>query len=225
MTRTTTASSTASPAPDDRATETFSDRGYGAMSELPRGRWAAVVVDFQRGLTEDISVLGTSPHVAAAVARASGLLDQLRDLHVPVIHTVAVVGTPEQAKRWRIAPLGDFLEGSPFTEVDPRVLGEGDQVLPKEYPSAFFSTPLLTRLRVLGVENVALLGCMTSGCVRATAVDAFSHGLGVAVVADACGDQAESTHRANLGDVGRRYASITSSQEFLDHLARPDTAG
>lgn len=82
-------------------------------------------------------------------------------------------------------------------------------------PSAFFGTPMVSRLRTLGVDNVAIFGCMTSGCVRASAVDAFSYGFGLAVVEDGCGDQDETTHRHNLRDVGRRYGTVLRGADLV----------
>ena len=88
----------------------------------------------------------------------------------------------------------------------------------KRYPSAFFGTDLNSILRKLAVDTVLIMGAATSGCVRATVVDAFSHGFRTQVVSDCCGDQSPESHAANLRDVGRRYADIIDSRTAITWL-------
>ena len=89
----------------------------------------------------------------------------------------------------------------------------------KCWPSAFFGSPLAERLTELGVESLIVCGGTTSGCVRATVVDAFSYGFRVLVAEDCCGDADEAPHRSNLADVGRRYADILKTAEVETYLA------
>jgi maleamate amidohydrolase len=83
----------------------------------------------------------------------------------------------------------------------------------------FFQTPLITFLVRQRVDTVVVTGCTTSGCVRATVVDAFSYGFRVQVAADCCGDAAEEPHHGTLRDCGRRYCDITTRTAVEAKLA------
>ena len=93
-------------------------------------------------------------------------------------------------------------------------------IITKQYPSAFFGTSLASTLTAMGVDSVLLTGLTTSGCVRASCVDAMSHGFRTAVVADACGDRHEAPHQANLFDMNAKYADVVSEEETMDFLQR-----
>jgi maleamate amidohydrolase len=112
----------------------------------------------------------------------------------------------------------EFYYGHPCTEMDPKIHHEKNFTYCKNAPSMFFQTPLITFLVKQNIDTVIVTGCTTSGCVRATIVDAFSYGFRVLVPEECCGDAAEGPHRANLTDVGRRYADVTSSAEVLAYL-------
>jgi maleamate amidohydrolase len=103
----------------------------------------------------------------------------------------------------------DLLAGTDAVELDPRIAAAGpDVVLMKSAPSIFFATPaaaILTRERV---DTVIVTGCITSGCVRASVIDAFSLGFRVMVPRDCVGDHDQVAHDQNLKDVERRYADI-----------------
>ena len=102
-------------------------------------------------------------------------------------------------------------------ELQPRA---GDLVVYKNAPSAFFATSLPTHLRRLGVDCVVIAGETTSGCVRATAVDAHSHGLDVIVVEDACFDRTPLSHAFSLFDLHHKYATVMWSDEVVARLHR-----
>lgn len=95
----------------------------------------------------------------------------------------------------------------------------GEILVPKDHPSAFFATALLTHLVQLGVDTVLLAGCTTSGCVRASAVDAFSSGFRVGVIADAVYDRTQTAHEASLFDLSSKYADLTSADGAVSYLA------
>ncbi|MFT6775462.1 MAG: maleamate amidohydrolase, partial [Paracoccaceae bacterium] len=84
----------------------------------------------------------------------------------------------------------------------------------------FFGTSLASTLTAMGVDNVILTGLTTSGCVRATCVDAMSHGFITTVVADACGDRHPGPHEANLFDMNAKYADVVSETAILAFLAK-----
>lgn len=89
----------------------------------------------------------------------------------------------------------------------------------KQYASAFFGTRLASMLASMDVDTVIVIGVSTSGCVRATAVDALQHGLVALVVRDAVADRASGPHEANLYDLQAKYAQVVSAAEAVDYLA------
>jgi maleamate amidohydrolase len=91
-------------------------------------------------------------------------------------------------------------------------------VLVKQYASAFFGTTLASTLQGNGIDTVVIVGVSTSGCIRATAVDALQHGFVPAVVRDAVGDRAPGPHEANLYDLQAKYAEVVDEETALDYL-------
>ncbi len=96
----------------------------------------------------------------------------------------------------------------------------GDMIVRKDKPSAFFGTPLMAYLNERRVDTLVITGCTTSGCVRATAVDAFSFNFKVGVVADGVFDRAETPHKVNLFDLSQKYADVMMSDEAVAEFAR-----
>ena len=148
-----------------------------------------------------------------AAARAAG---------VPVILT-NVVYHPSAINGGRFfekaAPLKNFIAGNPMGAFGPGLVPFDDElVISKQYPSAFFGTSLASTLTAMGVDSVLLTGLTTSGCVRASCVDAMSHGFRTAVVAEACGDRHAAPHEANLFDMNAKYADVVSEEETLAFL-------
>jgi maleamate amidohydrolase len=94
----------------------------------------------------------------------------------------------------------------------------GEIVLSKQYPSAFFGTSLASTLTAHRIDQVILTGLSTSGCIRASCVDAVSHGFRTAVVAEACGDRHPGPHEANLFDMDAKYADVVSEEAIVAYL-------
>jgi maleamate amidohydrolase len=97
----------------------------------------------------------------------------------------------------------------------------------KNAPSIFFGTPLMSFLTKQCVDTIIVTGCNTSGCVRASIVDAFSHGFRVIVPEDCCGDVDIGPHQSNLTDCGRRYCDVMTSTDviaYFNRLGRPGRA-
>jgi maleamate amidohydrolase len=120
--------------------------------------------------------------------------------------------------------LRGLVHGSPLAEVDPRLADERDTVLVKLWPSAFHGTPLGSILRGRGVDTVVVCGCTTSGCVRATVVDAFSEGYRVLIPVDAVADHDPAPHEANLRDCERRYCDLSTVDGVVHYLERVGVA-
>jgi maleamate amidohydrolase len=99
--------------------------------------------------------------------------------------------------------------------LEPR---DNELVVSKQYASAFFGTSLASTLTAQGVDTLIITGVTTSGCVRASCVDALSNGFIPIVVADACGDRHESPHEANLFDMQAKYAEVWSEKEVCDYI-------
>lgn len=96
---------------------------------------------------------------------------------------------------------------------------DGDIVIRKTKPSAFFGTPLLSYLIELGTDTLICCGTSTSGCVRATVVDAFSNNFRVGVVQDATFDRTQSSHALNLYDMAQKYADVISAEQAVRYLS------
>jgi len=118
-----------------------------------------------------------------------------------------------------VAPRGyDFV-----AEVAPH---EGDILVPKKHPSAFFGTPLASYLIDKGADTVVVTGCTTSGCVRGSVVDAFAYNFRVAVPHDAVYDRSATSHAVNLFDMSEKYADVSDTTTLLAALAAiPAKAG
>ncbi len=101
--------------------------------------------------------------------------------------------------------------------------GPGEAVITKQGASAFFGTDLASRLRAAGADTVIVCGVSTSGCVRASALDACQHSLVPIVVEEACGDRDPAVHHANLFDLDAKYADVEPLAAVLAHLARLPT--
>lgn len=199
----------------------FAQRGYG-RGRIPYGERPAVVeVDLQRGLVSHEKV-GGAELIQRALKNTARLLHAARQKRVPVIHTVVA---------WR-SDLSDFggwvykcrglLEhitlDSEWAQTEPELLEASDLWLVKKMPSAFHGTPLLQILVSHRVDTLIVTGCTTSGCVRATINDSFSNGFRTIVPEDCVGDQGKDAHDANLADVGRRYAEVTTADEVIGYL-------
>jgi maleamate amidohydrolase len=184
-------------------------------------RPALVVVDFQLGFTDPASPIGSD--MTGAVQATAGLLEVCRGAGVPVWFTVCGY-QPDLADAgvWPLKyPRLDTLQvGTPWVDVDPRVAPrQSEVVIRKQYASAFFGTSLGSMLTAAGVDSLIVAGCTTSGCIRATVVDAVAHGYRVVVPEDCCADRDEAPHQANLFDIRTKYADVLPSSSVTELLA------
>jgi maleamate amidohydrolase len=194
----------------------YANRGYSAAPTGFGAKPALVVVDFQRGFTDSRFPMGGAPMVDQAVTSTVRVMRAAKAAGIPVIACVIAFDGRKSAPLWKIGPVLDLQQGTEETLLDPRIEAEApDVVLSKTAPSLFFGTPaaaILTRERV---DTVIVTGCITSGCVRATVVDAFSLGFRVQVAKDCCGDHDVVAHEQNLADVARRYADIIDADTAI----------
>lgn len=202
-------------APEDGYTSV----GYGSSRIGFGSKPAVLVVDFQVAFTDPRYPLGGLPLIHAARDRTAELLPLARSRNVPVAACYTAYGSLADMPLWKVKAVRDeFFYGHPCTAMDPRIHDPRNFTYCKSGPSMFFQSPLITFLVRQNVDTVIVTGCTTSGCVRATIIDAFSYGLRVVVADDCCGDAEEGPHRANLVDVGRRYADVLPCSEVMAWL-------
>jgi len=180
-----------------------------------------LVIDFQYGMTDPESPLGTEL-LDQPIAVAQGVLAAARSRNVPVIY--ARVAFREDLVDGglfieKVPSLGWLKLGSRWVEIDDRVKPEpNDYILTKRHSSAFIGTEFQQVLQTMGVDTIISVGCSTSGCVRQTAVDANAYGFRSVVVADAVGDRSPAQHEANLVDMDGKYADVVASAEVIEYL-------
>lgn len=208
----------------------FAKAGYGDRRVGYGKRPAVLVVDFQRAFTDPAFPMGRSAHVDRAVNNTGHLLGIARRQGVPVVACRAAWSREEDMPYWKVSSVydGSMFDGAPGTQLDPRIEHPDNYCFSKVAPSIFFGTSLHTFLTRHCIDTTIIAGCTTSGCVRASIIDAFSHGYRVIVPEPCCGDQEEAAHLANLADVGRRYADVVTLEEvtgWLETLPGVDDRG
>lgn len=181
---------------------------------------ALILVDFVQAYFDKSCDLYAD--VEDTLASALRIRDEARKAGILVVYTNVVYHKSainggrfyEKAK-----PLRYFLEGSPMGAWPKGVApAEDELVISKQYPSAFFGTSLASTLTAAGIDTAIITGLTTSGCIRATCLDACSHGFIPIVVEQACGDRHDDPHKANLFDMNAKYADVVSEQETLAFL-------
>lgn len=195
------------------------------------GRKLALVnVDFQQAYTRIDRFATAYEADPRQIEHANSIARAARAKGMPVVWTrVAYMDSGADAGVWGTRTdtpdsLQNIKYGSERHAYDPRCAIEpGDLEFTKRMPSAFFETPLASYLVFHRVDTVVVTGGSTSGCVRATAVDALSHGYRTIVPIETCADKHESYHFANLTDLQLKYADVEPVQVVLDWLeAQPD---
>jgi maleamate amidohydrolase len=194
--------------------------GAGFGGELGFGRRPALLlVDMAMAYFTPVSPLWLEHD--AMLATNIILADAARAAGVPVIFTrveYAYGGDGGLFYR-KVKALRCFDAGNPLGEFHPDLMPlHGDIVITKQYPSAFFGTALAANLTAMAVDTVVVTGLSTSGCVRASALDALCHGFRPVVVKDACADRSAAIHDANLFDLQAKYADVVESAAVLEQF-------
>lgn len=207
------------------STEFFEARGFG-MTIGFGARPALLVVDMVKAFTDPDLPLGSD--LEAVICNVDLLLAASRQAGIPVLFTV--VGYDESmvdAGVWFLKQkaLRTLKLGTPEVEVDIRVAPiDGEQVVLKKYASGFFGTDLVSRLTSAGIDTLLITGCTTSGCVRATAVDAVQLGYRPMIVREAVGDRSPAAHDQAIFDLDQKYADVVGVDEAIAYLARVNRA-
>lgn len=188
--------------------------GFGA-------RPALLIIDFTVGFNDPASFGGGN--ISEAVRNTIPLLDRARSLGLPVAHTRIVYAddaSDTNVHCLKVPRLLTLTETSAASQFVPELMPlKGEIVIRKRLPSAFFGTDLAGMLLAKRVDTLVIAGCTTSGCVRASTLDAMCHGFRPMVVADCVGDRAEGPHAASLFDLGKKYADVMTRTEVFTKLA------
>jgi nicotinamidase-related amidase len=219
--------------PTDKAVMAAS--GYGALSGFGH-RPALLIVDVNRSFCGDgpepiLEAIKRWPTSCGAVSWVAipvikTLADAFRAKKLPVIYTTGQSRTDGWDKgSWgfKQSRIGETIKkatGPDGTEiVAPLAPQAQDIIVYKQKPSGFFGTNLAAYLTLLGADSVVVTGTTTSGCVRATVLDAFSLNYRVAVVEDGCFDRNEASHAINLCDMHAKYSDVIASAAVLDFVS------
>jgi nicotinamidase-related amidase len=195
----------------------FTDRvGFGRSPAL-------LIVDMCRGITEPTTPLFID--MSAAIPHIRSLAKTMRSTSRPVIYTTVAYSGPLDGWPFvaKIPLLQCLTAGSPLTEIDARLApSPGDHLITKKYPSAFCGTHLHSLLTAAGVDTIVIVGNSTSGCVRASVIDAMSAGYRVIVPTECVADRAPLSHLVNLFDMDSKYADVVPISEVYERLNELD---
>lgn len=195
----------------------------GFAGHLPFGqRPALILVDFVEAYLQPESPF-YAPPFEAALQSGIRLTEAARQAGVPVLFTCvqhAQGGLDGGVFYKKVPSLKVYQPGSPLAAFPPSLQPQpGEPVVVKQYASAFFGSSLASTLTAMGVDTVMVTGFSTSGCVRATTLDAMQHGFTPYVVREACGDRDSRPHEASLFDLQAKYAEVVSEAEALRLIA------
>jgi maleamate amidohydrolase len=219
----------------ERDKAVFAASGYGARAGFGQ-RPALIIIDVNYNFCGDKpepilesikrwrNSCGEEAWVAIKVLRR--LIDGAHAKGVPVIYTTGI----RREDNWDVGSWGfknsrtneaprvkkSNLDGNEIVaEIAP---GPSDIVVPKQKPSGFYGTNLASYLVLLGCDSLLVTGTTTSGCVRATVLDAFSNNYRISVIEDGCFDRSQASHAINLCDMNAKYADIIGSNEAIEYM-------
>ena len=200
--------------------KTYERQGFGASLPL-HGPVGLLIVDFVNGFA-DPQVFGGG-NIPEAIANTVPLLAAARERGWAVAHSRIVYADDDADHNifsLKVPGLLGLKEHSHESAIVPELAPrEGELVVRKTVPSAFFGTSLTAWLAQRGVQTLLVAGAVTSGCIRASVVDAMSWGFRPVVISDCVGDRALEPHRANLFDMQQKYATVLERDEALQALA------
>lgn len=182
---------------------------------------AVLVIDFINAYTTPGAPL-YAEGVVKAVAETVDLLAAARRAQVPIVYTRVFYhpsGVDGGIFTRKVPVLRKMVRGEPLAEIVPQLPPASDDVIiDKQYASAFFGTPLAAMLTARRIDTVIITGCSTSGCVRASAVDAMQYGFRAIVPRECVGDRHKAPHEANLFDIDSKYGDVVAKREALVYL-------
>lgn len=195
----------------------YQKQGFGTALK-PEGRIGLLIVDLVVGFANP-AVFGGG-NIPEAIERTTHALKAARENGWPVAHSrivYAADGSDDNVFSLKVPGMATLTEENPNSAIVPELApAKGELVVRKVVPSAFFGTQLAPWFVQKGVQTLLLAGAVTSGCVRASVVDAMSFGFRPIVLSDCVGDRALAPHDASLFDMGQKYAAVMSLGEALD---------
>jgi maleamate amidohydrolase len=194
--------------------------GFGGRGGFGR-RPALVVIDMTLGFTDPESPLACD--LEGPISEIQKLLRAARRSEIPIVFTTVAYRESDKLTAAafidKVPALLTLHAGTRWVEVDPRIAPqEMEPVLNKLFASGFFGTGLSSLLIAAGIDTLIITGASTSGCVRATAVDALQYGFRPVVPREAVGDRNPDAHKASLYDIDAKYGDVIPVQETLDYL-------
>jgi nicotinamidase-related amidase len=219
----------------ERDKEFFAQKGFGAKAGFGK-RPALLIIDVnyafcgdkREPIMESVKRWPTSCGEEAwdALPVLARVIDVARGQGVPVVYTTGISRDDKWdmgSWRWKNTRTGEVppqrQSNHDGNEIMPQIApGPRDIVVPKQKPSGFHGTNLLSFLTMLGCDSVIVCGTTTSGCVRGTVIDSFSYNFRTAVIEDGCFDRSQASHAINLFDMHAKYADVVSSEEVMTFL-------
>lgn len=208
-------------------TAIYQQQGFGQRMGFGK-KPALLIIDFNNAFNDPKQFGGGN--IPEAIAHTKDLLALARHMELPIAfttHTYKEDGSEDGIFNLKSPGMRALKPGSHATAiVDDLAPRAGERVIEKHYPSGFFATDLAGWLAKRGVDTVIVTGCTTSGCVRATVVDAMGHGFRPMVPRECVGDRAEGPHDANLFDMDQKYADVMPVKDVvaaLENLAPGQT--
>jgi maleamate amidohydrolase len=196
--------------------DVYARQGFGAQLGVV-GPVGLLIVDFVAGFADPATFGGGN--IPEAIGLTRNLLEAARSRRWPVAHTRIVFADDDSDANvfcLKVPGMLGLKEDAPASAIVPELAPvRGELVVRKTNPSAFFDTPLRAWLTQAGVQTLLIAGCTTSGCVRASVVDAMSAGFRPFVVEDCVGDRAIAPHRASLFDMRQKYAAVMPLAEVM----------
>ena len=182
---------------------------------------ALLVVDLIEGFVAQDGPFYT-PGIETTCQRVRILIDAFREHNFPIVHTTVEYqenGLDGGIFVEKIPALRKLVKSSRWTQFPPQVAPDSKGIIvSKRYASAFFGTHLAASLTAQKVDSLVIVGVSTSGCVRASAVDALQYGYRTVVVADCVIDVDKEAHRSNLRDIQRKYGEVLNSEQVLEMI-------
>ncbi len=206
---------------DEQTARDYDRKGFSRLVGFGT-RPGLLIIDYVKGFTDPSCDLGAN--FDAEVEATRQLLELAREKAVPTVYTGVIYTQGMGDAGWfvkKVPALQNLEEGSHWTEIDPRLEprpGPREVVVIKKYASAFFGTNVQSFFTSSGCDTIIITGVTTSGCVRASTVDALQYGFRPIVVRQAVGDRAAGPHEANLFDMHAKYADVVELEEALAYL-------
>jgi maleamate amidohydrolase len=200
--------------------DVYSERSYGRHGIGFGERPGIVVVDYQTAFTDPQYPLGGAPLIERGVVNTARVLELARRCGVPVASCYTAYKSERDMPYWKVGAVREqFLHGHPSTALDPRIHDpDYDVLVCKTGASIFFQTPVVPFFVANRVDTVIVTGCVTSGCIRASVIDSFSHRFRTILPEDCVGDHDEGPHCDNLRDISRRYADLSTADACIAEI-------